>query len=236
MGPGGRVTIVGLTVRELLRIASSSNAALLPNQIVGGPPWIDSERFDITAIGSDQLSSGRNSSPNRLSAMLWTLINERFKLKTHTEVKQMAIYALVVDRADHRLGSGLRQSSDDCVPPSVAGALVATQLCGFRRVGPNGMSGHGITMELLAGVLADLPDIRRVVRNRTNLTGRFDLDLEFMSMSAIGGNSPTVIGPTPDIGPTIFAALKEEVGLRLDSQRGPVDVLVIDHVEHPTED
>jgi uncharacterized protein (TIGR03435 family) len=91
-------------------------------------------------------------------------------------------------------------------------------------------------MELLAGVLADLSDIRRVVRNRTNLTGRFDLDLEFMSMSALGGNSPTIIGPTSDIGPTVFTALKEQLGLRLDSQRGPVDVLVIDSAEHPTED
>jgi hypothetical protein len=126
--------------------------------------------------------SGHPSDP-RPSAMLRTLINERFRLKTQTEVKQMAIYALVLDQADHRLGSGLRQSSGDCVPPGAAGALVATQLCGFRRVGPNGMSGYGITMELLAGVLADLSDIRRGVRNRTNLTGRFDLDLEFMSIT-----------------------------------------------------
>jgi uncharacterized protein (TIGR03435 family) len=231
VGPGGRVTIVGLTVRELLRIAYSSDAALLPSQIVGGPEWVDSERFDITAIGGDQLASGpKSAAPGRLSAMLRTLIKDRFMLTAHTEQKEMPIYALIVERTDR-----LHQSLGECVPPGVAGALVAAQLCGFRRVGVNGMSGQGITMELLSGVLADLPDVRRVVRNRTNLTGRFDIDLAFSSMSPVADGDPTA-SRAPDSGPTLFTALREQLGLKLESTKGPVDVLVIDHVERPTPD
>jgi len=231
VGPSGRVTIVGLTLRELLRIAHSSDAALLPSQIVGGPEWVDSVRFDITAIGGDQLASGPNSTASgRVPAMLRMLIEQRFMLKAHTEQKEVPIYALVMERADR-----LHQSLSECVPPGVAGALVAAQMCGFRRVGPDGMSGQGITMELLSGVLADLPDVRRVVRNRTNLPGRFDIDLAFSSMSPVADGDPTA-SRAADSGPTVFTALREQLGLRLEPTKGPVDVLVIDHAERPTED
>jgi uncharacterized protein (TIGR03435 family) len=162
--------------------------------------------------------------------MLRMLIEQRFILKAHTEQKEMPIYALVMERADR-----LHQSLSECVPPGVAGALVAAQMCGFRRVGPNGMSGQGITMELLSGVLADLPDVRRVVRNRTNLPGRFDIDLAFSSMSPVADGDPTA-SRAADSGPTVFTALREQLGLRLEPTKGPVDVLVIDHAERPTED
>jgi uncharacterized protein (TIGR03435 family) len=188
-------------------------------------------RFDITAIGGDQLASGPNSTASgRVPAMLRMLIEQRFMLKAHTEQKEMPIYALVMERADR-----LHQSLSECVPPGVAGALVAAQICGFRRFGPNGMSGQGITMELLSGVLADLPDVRRVVRNRTNLPGRFDIDLAFSSMSPVADGDPTA-SRAADSGPTVFTALREQLGLRLEPTKGPVDVLVIDHAERPTED
>jgi uncharacterized protein (TIGR03435 family) len=234
IAPGGRVTIVGLTARELLRLAYSSEAALLPSQIVGGPAWIDSARFDINAIGGDQLAAGPNRSPARIFALLRTLLEDRFVLKAHAERREMPIYALVVDRPDGRLASKLRPSSGDCVAPGVAGASVAAQLCGFRRVGPAGLSGHGISMELFAGVLATLPDVLRVVRDRTNLAGRFDIDLTFTSLGAVAGNDPATVAA--DGGPSLFTALKEQLGLRLDSQRGPVDIYIIDSLEKPRED
>lgn len=158
--------------------------------------------------------------------MLRALLEDRFKMKMHVEQRTVPIYALVVDRADRALGPKLRPAADDCTPPGVAGALVASRVCGFTRFGPAGMSAQGITLELLAGVLASQPDVQRVVRDRTNLTGRFDMDLEFAPMAAAAG---------AELGPGLFTALKEQLGLRLDSQRGPVDVHVIDAVEMPTE-
>src|SRR5436853_7761791 len=103
--------------------------------------------------------------------------------------------------------------------------MIASRIGGFRRVSPTGMSAQGITLELLAGVLASQPDVQRVVRDRTNLRGRFDMDLEFAPMSTTGG---------AESGPSLFTAIKEQLGLRLDSQRGPVDVHVIDAVEMPS--
>jgi len=219
------VTIIGLTVRDLARMAFSTEAALLPSQIAGGPEWLDSMRFDTTAIGGDRLSA-RSAAPALLVAMLRALLEDRFKMRMHVEQRRMPIYALVVDRADRRLGPKLQSATDDCTPPGVAGALVASRVCGFRRFGPMGMSAQGITLELLAGVLASQPDVQRVVRDRTNLTGRFDMDLEFSPMAATAG---------AESGPGLFTALKEQLGLRLDSQSGPVDVHVIDAVEMPTE-
>jgi uncharacterized protein (TIGR03435 family) len=157
--------------------------------------------------------------------MLRTLLEERFRLKSHIEQRVMPIYALVVDHADRRLGMKLRPASGDCTPPGVAGALVAARVCGFTRVSPVAMSATGITLDLLAGVLASHPDVQRVVRNRTNLTDRFDLDLEFAPMTPTGGAS----------GPSLFTALKEQLGLRLESDRGSVDVHVIDAVEMPSD-
>jgi uncharacterized protein (TIGR03435 family) len=233
IGPGGRVTIVGLTARELMRLAYSPQVALLPSQIVGGPNWVDSTRFDISAIGGDQLPQVPNTSPGRIFALLRTLLEDRFALKAHAERRDMPIYRLVVDQANGKLGTKLRPSSGECLPPGAAGASVAAQMCGFRRVGPTGLSGHGISMEVLSGVLGGLPDVLRVVRDRTNLSGRFDIDLAFTSLT-VAGNDPATVAT--DSGPTLFTALKEQLGLRLDSQRGPVDVYVIDNVEKPRQD
>ena len=225
VAPGGRVTIIGLTVRDLTRMAFSTPAALLPSQVAGGPAWLDSTRFDIVAIGGDRLSSPATG-PGTLLSMLRTLLEDRFRMKSHVEQRTMPIYALVVDRADRRLGPKLKPAASECTPPGVAGALTASRVCGFTRFSPVAMSANGITLDLLAGVLASHPDVQRVVRNRTNLADRFDLDLEFTPMSPNGG---------AEAGPSLFTALKEQLGLRLDGDRGAVDVHVIDAVEMPSE-
>jgi uncharacterized protein (TIGR03435 family) len=98
------------------------------------------------------------------------------------------------------------------------------RLCGFRGVGPGMLSGTGITMSLLAGVLSQLPDVDRLVLDRTGLAGGFDVNLEYQPLRDASG----------DAGPSLFTALQEQLGLKLESTRGPIEVLVVDHVEPPT--
>ena len=87
-------------------------------------------------------------------------------------------------------------------------------------------------MELLAGVLAQFPDVDRIVRDRTELAGTFDIDLTFSpAFPAANPDTGSVANPTNDSGPSIFTAVQEQLGLKLESTKGPVDVLVIDHAE-----
>ena len=183
-------------------------------QVEGGPDWLTSERFDIIA-------RGREGTPDRLRpAMLRTLLAERFKLAAHFDTREQQVYALVLARGDGRLGPQLK-----------AAAPVTGQTSGFPGVSAiNGsvrISGSRVSMDLLAIMLTSSVFSQRVI-TRTGLSGDFELELRFASDS-----SPTAAAPEF---PSIFTAVQEQLGLKLDSQRGPVEVLVIDSVEPPTED
>src|SRR4029450_12049830 len=120
-------------------------------------------------------------------------------------------------------------------PPPSAPAD-SDRLCGFSQVGQGLLAGQGVTMELLAGVLAQVSDVGRIVQDRTGLTGGFEIDLNFTPglPAAIDPNTALVANPTTGSGgPSIFTALEEQLGLKLEATRGPVEVLVIDHAEHP---
>ena len=180
-------------------------------QIEGGPAWLTSERFDIIA-------RGREGTPDRLRpAMLRTLLAERFKLVAHFETKEQPVYALVLLRSDGRLGPQLKQSS---LGSSASGP--------FASVG-NGVArinGNRVLMDTFAIVLASSVFSRRVL-NRTGLDGEFDLDLRFTPESSSSA--------APEF-PSIFTAVQEQLGLKLQPERAPVPILVIDSVQRPTPD
>lgn len=183
-------------------------------QIEGGPDWLTSERFDIIA-------RGREGTPDRLrSAMLRALLAERFKLAAHFETREQQVYVLVLARNDGRLGPQLKPS-----PPSASdakpGLLTTSVDNGVARI-----QGSRVPLDNLALVLASSVFSRRVI-DRTGLGGVFDLDLRFTPES-----SPAVAPESP----SIFTAVQEQLGLRLQSERGPVPVLVIDSVQRPTPD
>jgi uncharacterized protein (TIGR03435 family) len=175
--------------------------------------------------------------------MLKNLLANRFKLQLHAEPRDLAIYALVLARRDGKIGPDLRRSDGDCSqsvedtlgitprpgPPDPAAA------CGFFGPGPGGSAKfRGVTIGVLARFLA--PPVRRPVVDRTGLTGYFDADLE---ATAEFGPPP----PPPGAGdridrgslPSIFTVLQDRLGLKLDARRGPVNVFVIDRLEHPVE-
>jgi uncharacterized protein (TIGR03435 family) len=241
VGPGGRFSATRLTLRELTRLAYGSPAALMADQVIGGSSWIDSDYFDVVAkVAEQDLTPNANTALGvETLMMLRSLLGDRFRLKMHTESRQLPIYALV-SSSRRRSSPQLRLSTGDCVSPLAAPRSVTVdrnRLCGFTTVGAGLLAGRGVTMEFLAGVLSQFPDVGRIVRDRTGLSGAFDIDLKYSpAFPAAANPDASVANPTSDSGPSVFTAIQEQLGLKLESTKAPVDVLVIDHVEQPTPD
>jgi uncharacterized protein (TIGR03435 family) len=197
-------------------------------RLVGGPSWIDSERFDITARMPD------NTSPADTRNMLRSLLAERFALKFHTETRELPTYTLRMARSDRRLGPGLNPSDVDCAAlaaerasrrePPAPGANGEAPPCSFE-VDDGWFRARAQSMENLIGILS-LSVGRRVVDD-TKLTGYYDFELKFSLLNSDVASADRR---------SIFTALREQLGLTLESTRWNVEVFVIDRVEHPTED
>jgi uncharacterized protein (TIGR03435 family) len=233
---GGRFTATNVPLAIVVRFAYG----LQDFALVNVPDWANHERFDVNARAEG------NPPPADMLAMLRTLLADRFKLATHKETREMPIYGLVLARRDGRLGPALRASHATCAEqPDDIGAgrpLPPARDCNYigptpdvpMSSGQSRIAIRGVPIENLARFLA--MTVRRPVVNRTGLTGRFDADID-----------PTMELPPPPPPPgipdpyqrdqfqTIFSVLPEQLGLRLQSDRAPVDVVVVDHVERPTE-
>jgi bla regulator protein blaR1 len=229
--PGGRFNAENVTLRQLIR-----NAYMLQDvQIAGGPKWLDDDRFDIVAKAAgeglgDPFVAEQTREPSRWQVMLRALLAERFTLVAHREPRELPYYALLVSRRDGALGSSMKRTDVDCATPD------GQKQCGLRLM-PGNMTGNSASMSQLANSLA--PFLGRIVFDRTELRGNFDFTLKWtpdqvpagLERKAAAMNLP----PVDPNGPSIFTALQEQLGLKLDAVKGPVDVLVIDRVEHPTE-
>ena len=178
--------------------------------------------------------------------MLRRLLAERFKLATHSERRELPIYALVMARSDGRLGPQLRRSSADCSradkpAPEGGVALGAKEgpSCGFFGFSPKsefasgraGLAFRGLEMTALATRL--VPILRRSVVDRTGLTGYFDGDFDLIAELPVPPPPPGAPNPFDEPFASVFTVLPQQLGLKLDSARGPVNVLVIDRVERP---
>jgi uncharacterized protein (TIGR03435 family) len=253
--PGGRFTMTNVPLREMMRIAYG----LQPFQITGGPSWMDSERYDVVAqppAGTPPAAPFGSNEPGPMQLMLQSLLAERFHLKAHRENRDMPIYALVLARSDGKLGPKLEPATVDCAAlrgrgrPGGAGGPAALPpppepgkppQCGMM-MGIANIAGGGMPIAQLANGLSTR--LGRIVSDRTGLKGDYQFTVEFTPDQMPqgpggppGGGPPLVNGAPVDMnGPSIFTALQEQLGLKLESTRGPVDVLVIDSIEHPTED
>jgi uncharacterized protein (TIGR03435 family) len=181
---------------------------LLPYRLSGGPAWSATERFDIVAKAERQLTDDEKR------AMVRALLEQRFKLMTHRESRNARTYALVRARNDGRLGTGLKPT-------------VCEQHCGV--VGSfAAIIAQGVDMNELARRLE--PMMRTTVVDETALSGRFDFRLRFSPESLPG--TPAAFAKD-DEAPSIFTALEEELGLKLEPRRGQIEMLVIDSAERP---
>jgi uncharacterized protein (TIGR03435 family) len=215
-------------------------------RLLGGPDWIRSERFDIMARADHSLGSwGPSGPPAEALAMLRALLTERFALTTHREIRTLPVYALVMASENGQPGPELRRSSLDCQTAATPGQPrqpapaddPARPTCGMR-IGPGRMVVGGTPVSQLATVLSQF--VQRIVIDRTDLAGPFDLHLSWTPEGLLPpGPPPPGAPPLPPVdpnGPSIFAALQEQLGLKLEPQQAPLDVVVIDRVDRPTAD
>jgi uncharacterized protein (TIGR03435 family) len=228
-------------------------------QIQGAPAWLNTDRFDINAKAPDK------TPPDQLMLMIRSLLADRFKLVSHNETKESPIYALVMARSDGKLGPKLSKTTDDCdailkerreaaraggpgptvfTPPPITERPICRINMGSSQQ-PTGrfamrFRGGGQPIDTLVRQLEALTD--RSIVNRTGLTGLYDFDLEWVPQLAgaalatggISATGQTASGPIDD-GPTMFDAV-QQLGLKLESTRGPVEYLVIDSVAKPADD
>ena len=238
----GRFAQSAVTVRQLVRMAYGTN------EIVGGPGWIDSDRFDVEGRGPFDLSGYLGSpdgSPPRVYLMLQQLLEDRFTLVVHKAIQERPVYALVTARRDRTLGAQLKPSTFDCEALLAAtvkeGRRPASSAPGspgaMPRCAVGGAPGHlmadSIEMSMLADALTSSTD--RVVIDRTDLRGRFTVELQWTP--DFGGPPPATANANAaatDAPPALVTAIQEQLGLKLEPTNAPIEVLVIDRAERPT--
>ena len=225
--PGGVVTITNMTLRMLIVQAYGIEFTIERFALVGGPDRLLATRYDITAKPPD----GVHTRP-QVQLMLRALLADRFKLRTHTETREVPIYAMTVAR-DGRLGPEMRPSSHDCPALFAAGARPSDPNPPLDRRG-KGLCWNnfdfGATQGVrFAGPMAALvtrgaqPYVDRPVIDATGLSGNYEWQLTF------------TMRPTPESeASSIFTAFQEQLGLKLEPRTGPYEVRVIDSVEAPT--
>ena len=203
--PGGGLLAENATLRMLVQNAYQ----IRPHQLIGGPEWINTEHFDVEAK-----ADGAN--PEQVRLMLRTLLAERFHLAVHRENRQERMYALVVAKG----GPKFHESKAD-----------TSQMTG---TGPGTLQAEKIPMTMFAHRLELM--LERSVADETGLTGEYDFELKWLPerLAARPPGDETTGSDDPS-GPSIFSALQEQLGLKLETRRGPVEVIVIDGVEKLTE-
>ncbi len=238
---GGRVNASGFSLKMLMR-----NAFRIQDfQIIGGPAWIASDRWDI------QAKSEENATPAQVDEMLQTLLADRFGLKYHKETRELSTYALVVGKNGPKLEPAKADAPEapTVVPFGRGQGLGERGQVAVGRgqvvVGGSGgqmqIAGGGMSMAQFAQLLGN--NLGRTVIDKTGLTGLYDIKLTWTPEPGQGLMPPGA--PVPGSGdrgasspdgplPSIFTAIQEQLGLKIDSTKGPIEVLVIDRVEKPT--
>jgi bla regulator protein blaR1 len=244
----GRFTAINVPVALLVRFAYG----LEDFEVAGGPRWLETDRYDVVA------SAGGEATTDQKRAMLRQVLQDRFKLAAHTERRELPTYALLMARNDGRFGPGLHRSTVNCGSDAQSAlgpdastlrwigsdspAWAGIPSCGFFGPSPDtnlpagrgGLSFRGLTMGSFAKTVARL--VHRSVTDETKLTGSFDGDFGFIE--ELPPPPPPPGAPNTLTSPflSIFTVLPEQLGLKLQPSRGPVNVLVIDAVERPTPD
>src|SRR3954463_203404 len=250
--PGGRFTATNTPLRMLIMAAYELKQEA---QLVAGTPDLLAAKYDITARTAGAAAIGKE-----LPQLLRSLLADRFKLKTHTESRELPMYDLVLARNDGRLGPELKPSTSDCskadeiaaeqgaalAKGDVASFVGKPRACSVSTDASGGplnlmMRGDGQEMKQMGEILSQFTG--RTVRDKTGLTGRYDfamkLDLQMVLAMAqkMGANIPAAAANIPQSdGSSLTTALNEQLGLKLESTRAPVDVVVVDSVEAPVAD
>jgi uncharacterized protein (TIGR03435 family) len=222
--PNGRVMATNVPLNDLVRTAFELQ---LQEMVVGdrAPAWITTDRWDIEAKAAGE------PGPQQMREMLRNLLVDRFKLVSRREARNMPTYALVLARNDRQLGPQLRRSTLDCQAQVAASRVPGTtpgtvQQCGGRN-GRGTIATFGVPLSSFAKSLS--PAAGRYVFDATGLTDRFDLDLKWTP-------DPDGGAAAQSDGVSLFTAIQEQLGLRLEPRQAPVNVFVIESAEQPAEE
>lgn len=217
---------------------SGHSLPLPASQVVGGPAWINTEGYDIEA------NPAKDTDPKQIWLMWQTLLADRFKLRLHRETRELPIYDLTAVKSGPKLPAA-KEAGCVSFPPGTPPRDVPGKVdCGYVS-GP--FSGYTAGLLHIKGSKVHMADLirelalvlGRPVLDKTGFTGEFDLNLSFtaddatMGLPGSGGPGGSRLPTEPNL-PNIFAALEEQLGLKLVPAKGPVEVLVIDHAERPT--
>jgi uncharacterized protein (TIGR03435 family) len=222
--PGGRYVVTNMTTLPLVQTAYNVERF----QVVGAPGWLDSERYDVTAVSEGGFRGGR------LQPLLQSLLAERFRLVAHKETRILPAYALVRSRANGEFGPRLKPWTIDCAalraagkmppPPQTLAELSSLRPC-VSSAGAGMFVGGGVPVIQLVNVLRST--LNTPVIDETRLEGDFEIALRW---------NPDLLAPQADPSiPSLFTALQEQLGLKLEGRQQPVEVVVIDRIERPTE-
>ena len=219
--PGGGFSASGTSLRMLIM----QDYNVKDFQVTGGPGWLATDRYDVNAKAE---ASTERFSPDTFRPMLQSLLAERFQLKFHKETKEMPVYALVAGKGPHKLKAS---------EAPAAGAPPQRQM---MRIGRGQANLQGTNMAGLAQLLSQ--QLGRPVIDKTGIEGTFDVEMRWTPEPGQGGGPFGGAPPPPDAiaqsdtsGPSLFTAVQEQLGLKLDSTKGPVEILIIDSASKPTE-
>lgn len=225
----GTFTIKAQTAKDIVKFAYDVKTE---GQLSGGPSWINSEKFNIEAKEESSVAETLQKLPPdqqmaQVRLMLQELLADRFKLKVSHQTKDLPIYALVVAKGGPKL-----------TPTEVTGPEPRKRF--VQLMGPGQFSGTNIGTDVIANLLSGQPDVGRLVVDQTELKGSYDWTLkwspELPGAKPTNDNHANADGPPPDTsGVSLFTALQEQLGLKLESKRGPVDTIVIDNIDKPSE-
>jgi uncharacterized protein (TIGR03435 family) len=234
----GRYVAQNVTLKTILKRAYGTEGAggrgnldLFDDRVVGGPDWINTDKFDIVATAPGA------TPPAQMRLMLQRALADRFKVAAHWETRELPVYVLIKARPDGRLGDGLTRTSDaDCEAARGAGAAPMPPTpgtpappppCGGVQFGPGQLIARGAPMEFLAPSFTNIPvvtGIDRMVLDRTGIEGNYAFTLRFAAAGSASADPNR---------PELFTALQEQLGLKLEPRREPIEVLVIERAEKP---
>jgi uncharacterized protein (TIGR03435 family) len=216
LDPSLRFAATGASLVRLVSFAYS----LRPNQVTGGPKWVNEELYDIVAKVENQRDLGDAGTLFRSTyrVMVQSLLADRFNLKMHKETQDLPVYSLVIDKR------GVK--AQPVQPTSEQGRLL---------INLNHIEGH-MTLDTFVQILTG--QLGRLVVNKTDLVGLYDVKLDFMpeQIQPVGADGERSTNQSlGSNAPSIFTAIQERLGLKLESTKAPVEVLVIDSAQRPSE-
>jgi uncharacterized protein (TIGR03435 family) len=236
--PRGRLTAWNARIRNYVAFAYHVQTF----QVTGGPGWVDSDKYNIEAKEDEAVTEKIEKLPyqqrmDQLRLMVQSLLAERFQIKVSHQTREGPAYALVVTKDGPKFQG---QKPGEQYPNGIAGPNGVPMGSHAMGLGPGGLRGQGISMAQLVGALSG--QVSRRVLDQTGLKGVYNISLHWTPdpganpMATGRGISGADAAPPPDSpGPSIFAAIQEQLGLKLEPTKAPVEIIVIDHIERPSE-